>query len=300
MQDKAKTEMRIEPMVRSKYSQLRVLAGVVVLAGVLTGCAVKLVYNQLDWLIPWYLSDYLDMDGEQDAFFDKRLQEYLVWHRKSQLPEYAKFLRQVADDVEDGLSEQEVQGFQSEMEHMASVLMQRLAPDVTALFANADGHQLEELFEVLDKEGERFRRRYAKQSIQEQREDQVDDVIETIERWTGSLTKPQEALVVEWGKHYQLMGEEVYEAGVKWRTEFKQVLALRAQPELYQSRLYALLTTPDFGWSKAFRSKAEENKRSLSQLYFSLDKTFTRKQRKRIINTLLEYAEDFEQLAKED
>ena len=55
---------------KTSHQQWRRAVAILVLVGMTSGCAVKLVYNQLDWLIPWYLSDYLDMNGEQDDFFD--------------------------------------------------------------------------------------------------------------------------------------------------------------------------------------------------------------------------------------
>ncbi|MBV1919562.1 MAG: hypothetical protein KUG73_02695 [Pseudomonadales bacterium] len=285
---------------KASYRQWRGMIVVLVMVGVVSGCAVKIVYNQLDWLIPWYLSDYLDMNSEQNDFFDQRLQRYLAWHRKSQLPEYVVLLRGVADDVNDGLNEQEIQRFQNETERLASVLMVHLAPDVVAVFAGASDEQLAQLYSALDKDGERYRKRYIKQSLQQQQESQVADVIDTIERWTGGLSDEQELLVSQWGAKYQPMGDELYQAGLKWRAEFKQALKGREDAERYSARLTSLLTTPDFGWSDAFKLTMLENKQSLSQLYFALDKTFSKKQRKRIINTLLEYAGDFEQLAKED
>ncbi len=284
---------------KTSCKQWRRVVAVLLLVAMTSGCAVKLMYNQLDWLIPWYLSDYLDMNGEQDAFFDKRLQGYLAWHRKSQLPEYAALLRSVANDVNDGLNEQEIQRFQGETERLAGILVERLAPDVVAVFADASDEQLTQLYDALDKDGERYRKRYVKQTLQQQQESQVEDVIETIERWTGSLNNEQERLVSEWGAQYQPMGDELYQAGLKWRAEFKQALKGREDSALYPLRLTSLLTTPDFGWSDAFQVKMLENKQSLSQLYFTLDKTFSKKQRKRIVNTLRDYAEDFEQLAKE-
>ena len=284
---------------KPSYKQWRGIVAVLVLMGTASGCAVKLLYNQLDWLVPWYLSDYLDMNGEQDDFFDERLERYLAWHRKSQLPVYAVLLRDVADDVDDGLNEQEIQRFQYETERLAGVLMERLAPDVVAVFADASDEQLSQLYSALDKEGERYRKRYVKQSLKQQQESQVEDVIDTIERWTGSLNDEQELLVNQWGEQYQPMGDELYQAGLKWRAEFKQTLDSRGEPEQYGMRLTSLLTTSDFGWSDAFKVKMSENKHSLSQLYFALDKTFSKKQRKRIMSTLRDYAEDFEQLTTE-
>lgn len=267
---------------------------------VLSGCAVKLVYNQLDWLVPWYVSDYMELSGEQDDFFDTRLKDYLAWHRKSQLPEYAAFLKQVAVDVEDGMSEQEVRFLQDETERLASAMMIRLAPDIADLFVDAEDKQLQDLYAVLDKEGKRLREKNAGASVKRLQQEQVEEVIDTIERWTGSLTDSQEAMVGDWGEHYQPMGEDFYLAGTRWREEFKKILALRGQPAVYRQALVTLLTTPDFGRSAALEKKLAENKEALTQLYFQLDSSFSQKQRKRVIRTLYSYADDFEQLSKEE
>ncbi|OUS30152.1 hypothetical protein A9Q99_06645 [Gammaproteobacteria bacterium 45_16_T64] len=263
-------------------------------------CAVKLVYNQLDWLVPWYVSDYLDLNGKQDDFFEERLEDYLDWHRKSQLPEYSAFLDKVATDVADGLSEQEVRYLQNETERLAGIMMERLAPDIADLFADADDQQLTDLYVLLEKEGDRLRAKNAGASLRKLQEEQVEEVIDTIERWTGSLSDAQEDMVATWGGRYQPMGEDFYQAGTAWRAEFKGVLALRKQPKLYRSRLITLLTTPNFGRSETLEQKLESNKNALTQLYFELDRSFTKKQRRHIVSTLHSYAEDFAQLSKED
>ncbi|PCJ44958.1 MAG: hypothetical protein COA99_06115 [Moraxellaceae bacterium] len=265
----------------------------------INGCTVKFAYNQLDWLVPWYVSDYLEMDSKQGAFFDKRLKDYLDWHRRSQLPQYASFLRNVAKGVGDGLTEQEVAMYRSQTEKIARALVDRLAPDVIALFANATDTQLDALLHSLDDESERLREKSVEVTLQQQRQERVEDVIGAIERWTGSLTDKQEAQVAAWGVQYQPVEKEFYQSGVAWQAEFSQVLGMRGDFKPYSARFHRLLTTSDFGWSKTFEEKMQKNKQSLSQLYFDLDKSFTGKQRRRIIETLNEYADDFDQLAKQ-
>ena len=35
------------------------------IAVVIAGCGPRLVYPHLDWLIPWYVSDYISLDSDQ-------------------------------------------------------------------------------------------------------------------------------------------------------------------------------------------------------------------------------------------
>ena len=52
-----------------------------------------LAYRNLDVIIPWTLSDYLDMNGEQKGWLDERLKEHLSWHCTTQLPGYLDWHR---------------------------------------------------------------------------------------------------------------------------------------------------------------------------------------------------------------
>ena len=60
--------------------RLRIFVLVSLLAA-LAGCSNSFVYNQLDWLIPWYLGDYVDLNREQQRAFKEQLGELLRWHR---------------------------------------------------------------------------------------------------------------------------------------------------------------------------------------------------------------------------
>ncbi|MEX5617415.1 DUF6279 family lipoprotein, partial [Pseudomonas syringae] len=51
----------------------------------LAGCnQVGLAYRNLDVIIPWTLSDYLDMNSEQKGWLDVRLKQHLSWHCSTQ------------------------------------------------------------------------------------------------------------------------------------------------------------------------------------------------------------------------
>lgn len=59
----------------------------------LGGCsAVRVGYNQAPTLVWWWLDGYMDFDAEQAPRVKDALQQWFVWHRTTQLPDYADLL----------------------------------------------------------------------------------------------------------------------------------------------------------------------------------------------------------------
>jgi len=50
-------------------------AVILLLAIVLAGCGPRLVYPHLDWLIPWYVSDYISLDSDPEKYARKAVVE---------------------------------------------------------------------------------------------------------------------------------------------------------------------------------------------------------------------------------
>ncbi len=265
----------------------------------LSGCAVKLIYNQLDWLIPWYLDDYLELDGKQEAQFKKRLNAYLDWHRHNQLPEYSAFLRRLAADVEHGLNEQQIQEYQQQLEHFRDVLVTQMSPHVVAVFSQVTDAQLEALKEQFEEDNREYFEENIAPDETKQRRQRAREISRYIERWTGSLNNEQQQLVEQFAQQYQLMGEDFLAARKAWQKEFLRILALRRQPDLYEKALLKLLNSTDFGRTPQFNEKLEHNRRLMAALYFEIDKSLTDKQRSKAVKKLRSMAEDLDDLARQ-
>lgn len=273
---------------------------IVLLCGGVSACAVRFVYNQLDWAIPWYLKDYMALNGDQKNRFQQRLDDYLYWHRVEQLPLYADFLRKVADEARDGLDRNEISVVQKQTEEFADVLVTRMIPQVVALFASASDKQLRQLFERFEADNERFRRDNIDISERAQRKQAVNDARDYVERWIGGLSDKQERILRHWGLTYQPMGNDLLEARLAWQQAFRDILALRRrQPQQYEEQLTALLKNRQFGRSAAFNRKIEHNGDALISLYQTLDESLSADQRQRLIKSLHGYAEDFTALARQ-
>lgn len=274
-------------------------SGWVLLLGVLllSGCAVRLVYNQLDWLVPWYLDDYIELEGPQKPFFRERLDAYLVWHRQQQLPLYADFLEQVADRAGQGMSREDIAWVQARTEQLAQAMIDRLKPDMMALFALATDEQVEALFRKFAQDNARYRRDRVEVTEAEQRRATQKDVIRYAERWTGTLSRSQRKLIANWSARFELMDEDIYQTQLRWQEEFHRILRLRQERVVYEQAFAALLDTPDFGRSEAMQQKLARNQVQLIDLYLALEHSLSPRQRQHMVDRLRDYAGDFRALS---
>lgn len=274
-----------------------VLAALLVVA---SGCAVRLVYNQLDWAIPWYFDDYLTLESEQKTVFRQQLDDYLYWHRVDQLPQYASFLREVAVQAGNGLDQHEITAIQGRTEAFANTLITQMIPHVTTVFAGVSDAQVEQFYRQLRKSNKAFRKEHIDVSERAKRKQAANDARDYVERWVGGLNDDQDEIIRHWSESYEPMGKEILEGRIAWQNRFREILQLRkSQPEQYQQRMAHLLNDRQFGRTDAFNRKFQRNSEALASLYQQLDASLTAEQRKRLIQKLNQYADDFVVLSKQ-
>ena len=86
------------------------LTTVAVLALFISACSsTTFFYNRLDFLIPWYLDRYVDLDREQDRFLDRQLAPFLAWHREEELPRYLTLLEETEQALDEPVTAQMIE-----------------------------------------------------------------------------------------------------------------------------------------------------------------------------------------------
>lgn len=265
----------------------------------LSGCAVKFVYNQLDWLIPWYLDDYVSLNSSQEKLFEERLQQYLEWHRKEQLPVYADFLEWMAESSKDGLSLTEIDEFQSRSEQFSAELLTRLAPALLDILASLDDQQVMQLMRNLQQENEKYAEKYVETSAKKQRYRRVKEVRKFIERWTGTLDDEQMLLIRNWSQKYELMGQEFLQSRENWQRQLGNILQRRKQRDYFDQSLTELFSNPAASRSDQYQKIFKANEVLLKRLYLQLDQSLTKSQRGRMVRKFNDYAADFRELSQQ-
>jgi len=90
---------------------LRILVALILTAVLLTGCGGSVVYNRLDWLIPWYVESYVDLSREQRQSLREQLEPLLQWHREEELARYQRILQRVELELAKPVTGQQVESW---------------------------------------------------------------------------------------------------------------------------------------------------------------------------------------------
>src|SRR5512147_2304366 len=87
----------------------RRVALLVLLLALLASCsAVRLSYDNADWVLARMAGSYVDMDRDQGRALKAQLGQFHAWHRREELPRYAAMLDEAASRLERGLARDDV------------------------------------------------------------------------------------------------------------------------------------------------------------------------------------------------
>lgn len=154
-------------------------------------------YNRLDYLVSWYVDDYVDLDDSQEALFAKELDAVLVWHRREELPRYVAFLDELQVALEDGVSETEADSLFAALEAASDRLQARVLELMFNLGATLSLEQRQGFLLQLQEEQAELEEERLGRSDTQYREDAVERYEDNLEEFLGALSDAQEALIAE-------------------------------------------------------------------------------------------------------
>lgn len=269
------------------------LLGMLVL---LAGCSSpSFVYNRLDFLLPWYIQSYADLNREQEDYLDELLDPFLRWHRTQELPCYATLVDRAesllsnsalaASDI-DGLSREfESAWFRTEAEALERLL---------ALGERLTDRQIADFLAELDERQKELEKEYLPRSDDEFFDDSYDAMVDTAQDFLGRLQSSQRDLLRA-GSRELKRADDVWLAE---RAAFLQRLAslLERKPG-WQQGVRDIIATRDTAVSEQYTELLSYNIAILQGLAAQVLNTRSQAQEARLRKRLAGYREDFIALA---
>ena len=168
------------------------LAAVLLALLLLAGCGNTFLYNRLDWLIGWYVDDYVELSRAQEKVFQQRLRPVLDWHRREELALYAAFLQQIEADSAAPLSADTVRDWSRQLLLALERIEARLWPLIHELGADLDQAQMAELLKNIQARQRELEEEYLTRTDEEYAEDNFDRLSENLRDFLGPLSAAQE------------------------------------------------------------------------------------------------------------
>ena len=273
---------------------------ILLIAIVIAACGPRLVYPHLDWLIPWYVSDYISLDRDQKTMFEARLSKLLDWHCRTQLPAYSTTLRALGQDLANSfrpLNAPRLRAYNARLTALWKELLQQIGPDITAILATGTDVQIDELFENLEKQNQTFKKEYVDLPPDELDQNREQRMVKRTTYWISKLTQEQKQAVADWNSQLAPIAIEWLRNREHLQAEARRLLAHRHDGPGFRAAMQALIINPESMRSVEYQRKIDINTAVTIKFIVKLNQLLTEDQRSFLLDRIESLAADFDALS---
>ena len=222
----------------------------VLLVLLLAGCtSTTFVYNRLDFLLPWYLGDYVNLDRQQKKHLDQLVEPFLSWHRTEELPIYLSILDDTRARLDQPVSAEDLAQL-SAMVQAAWFRIEKEALDwLLDLGDKLSDQQMTEFIAELRAKQVEYEEEYLPRTDEEYRGEARNNLRDNLQDYLGRLESEQSAIL-------QLASEQLVRSDAAWLYE-------RAR---WLNRLERILQR-DSGWRQRLLVAIADRDENVSQEY---------------------------------
>ncbi|KII37978.1 MULTISPECIES: DUF6279 family lipoprotein [Pseudomonas] len=276
---------------------LKHIAFVLAVSLALSACSrMGLAYRNLDVIIPWTLSDYLDMNGEQKSWLDERLKEHLTWHCTTQMPGYLDWLDRLQTMVATNqVTDAALQARTAEAEKAIAETAREITPSAVELLQGLDDKQVAEMNEAFVKDQRKRQEQYLKPSLDQQIKQRAERMEKRLNEWLGPLSASQQQRVMAWSTALGDQNTQWIANRVHWQKQFSAAVAQRQSPQFPQ-RIETLLVNRESLWTPEYRQAFAKTEAQARALFVDLMAESTPVQRERLLKKIEGVRKDFSDL----
>jgi len=265
-----------------------------------SGCSIKMMYNNADRLARWAVNDYIKMDDAQEAYFDAEVDAIHYWHRTRELPLYADYLDSLPGNIDNGVSEEEVQDIFDTLYSWWEVLEARAMPMMTEMLLSLSDEQVERLPIRLAKDNEEFGEDEHDRPLDEIQEEWTDGYSSAMSRFSGRLTKEQKAYLAAQSVRYVPQFGLWAEYRQRWQADLLMLLRdKRSDPETFSDEFARLIEGREDYYGEELTAIFDANEQLAREVTAWLLNNLTDKQRERFYTRIGEMSVAFRELSED-
>jgi hypothetical protein len=277
--------------------RLKLLVMLLTLSLVLAGCnRVGLAYRNLDVIIPWTLSDYLEMNAGQKSWFNDTLKEHLAWHCTTQLPGYLDWLDRLQQMVDTNqVTDAALQTRTAEAKQAIAESARAITPSAVELLQGLDDQQVQDMEQAFAKDLRKRQDEYLKPPLEQQIKERAERMNKRLDAWLGPLSASQQNRVTAWSialgeQNQQWIGNRAH-----WQTLFIAAVKDRHSSDFPQ-KIEQLLVNRESLWTPEYRQAYAQTETAARSLIVDLMAESTVPQRQKLTQKIDKVRSDFKAL----
>jgi plasmid maintenance system antidote protein VapI len=266
----------------------------------LTGCSSKFAYNNIDWLMYWYIDDYVELDKSQKSLLDEHVEQWMRWHRQSELSEYKAQLGILYQQISTGHVSQRqwLDHFELGKRHWAR-FRDHISPELANLAPKLTDEQVNSLFAELYKQNEERIEKRKKRTSEERLTKNIEDTQDNVKQFIGKLTTVQKAIIVKYSEDFN----SSFDLWINYRQRIQKatyelLMNERDEPDFPQ-RFLDLLSHPERFRDEKFATISQHNNQVYAAMLAELDQSLSAKQKQKALNELQNLIDDITDLQED-
>jgi hypothetical protein len=262
----------------------------------LGGCSAKFAYNNVDWLIYWYLDDYVELNNEQEDMFDDMLSNWIGWHKQQELPQYQSQLEDIVADIKSkNITEETIASHRERAREHWVRARTHVAPDLVKLGATLSQEQVIYLFANLEKknvEDEEEMLETSNLDAQERVTKWVKRNQKGMKKWLGKLSQEQEEFMSAFYDRFESTGPYWTAYKREYQQQLREVFVLSTRDVTFQERLHELVVNPEKFRTLQFQSAMDVNNQASTEYMVGIMALSSDKQINRLVDEIGEFQKD--------
>jgi len=162
----------------------------------LVGCSsTTFVYNRIDFLLPWYLGSYVDLDREQKQDLKELLIPFFKWHREEELPNYLAIIEDLELALDKTIEYESIAEITYDVEESWFRLEDRMLLWAIPMTRNLSEKQIKGFIQSMQTKTEQSENEYLSRNLQTYQNDNYKRLRKNLRRFIGGMNKDQLDLI---------------------------------------------------------------------------------------------------------
>lgn len=267
---------------------------VCLLSVLLSGCGLRFAYNNLDWLAYWLIDDYVELTEQQQQQFEPMLQDWLSWHRTSQLPIYLAQLQLLRAQIVAGISPQQLQDQVAAWRENVRVVARYVYRDLAELAQSATAQQVNQFI------GQVAQQQQSEQRQQSHLDYRREHLSNSVERWLGSVSSQQQQLIEAMAKRLVDTRPDWHETQSRWQQYLAYSMSQPRRPGYLEQRFYVLVVDTERLWPQRLSARYTDNQQIWAEGMSQILALASAKQKRHLLAKLDGYIADLQVLIGEE
>ena len=195
----------------------------------ITSCSTKLTYNNLDWIVSWYIDDYVKLTDTQENEFDKKLETLLLWHRKTELKNYITQIKTIKIDLNKGITPSNIENYFKSVTRFLEVALVKAEPDIVKLAYSLSDKQAGSFLVEFEQQNIDKIEKFEEESKEKRSEKRFEKFEEQVTSFVGKLNTQQKKLLDEGNNQLLSSFQERIKFRRQWADTIRGAYVIRAR-----------------------------------------------------------------------